>query len=450
MQLNRQHVLANERISKLLWQFSLPAMVGMLVQTFYNVIDTIFIGHSVGVLGIAALSIVFPIQILITAIAQLISTGSATLISIALGAKRPDEANLVFGNAICLAIITGIIITAVGLWDSAKFLAIFGSTPSILPYARQFMNVILLGVPFVMFAMAGTGIARAEGNVKMAMYSMIFSAVLNTILDPIFIIWLHMGVKGAAIATLIAQIFAACFMLYYFAFGNSSLQIVMKNFVLRGYLVLKIAAIGSSSLVRIASSSLSLVVLNHLLGIYGGDSAIAVYGILSRVLMSFFMPILGIAQGLQPILGFNYGAKLIARVRESIKKANVIATVISVISFVVIFSFPKIIFNIFTNDPVLIAEGKHAILFITPTLSLVGFQMITATMFQSLGKVKPALLLSSLRGLLFLIPALLILAPLLKLNGIWLAFPIADILAFSVTFMLYRPQMRKFKNEAAT
>lgn len=442
-----QNILAKERIGKLLWKFSLPAITGMLVQTLYNIVDTIFVGHGVGALGIAGLSIVFPVQMIIAAIGQMVAVGGASLISISLGAKQQNQAELFFGNSIFLATLLGIIITVFGLLYSTTLLHIFGTTNTILPYAKSYMDIILLGTIFISFSMTANNIVRAEGNAKTAMLTMILSAVLNTVLDPIFIFALHMGIRGAAIATVISQIVAAIYLLYYFLYGKSALTIHWKNLFPETATIARIFSIGIPAFIRISGASIATLILNHLLGFYGGDSAIAVFGILNRLTMFFFMPILGMAQGLQPIVGFNYGAQLLGRVKQAIKLTIIFATLLSVLGFVLMFSFPKTAMHIFTSDQILMAGGKHAIMFITPTLSLLGFQVVAATVFQSLGKALPSFILSLLKGIICLIPMLLILPLFLKLDGIWLSFPIADILASTVTLFMFIPQMRKLKGE---
>lgn len=445
MQHKRQHMLANAPVGKLLLQFATPAIVGMLVQTFYNIIDTIFIGHYVGAMGIAALSIIFPIQLLFMAIAQLLASGSAALISLALGAKNQDEAEQVLGNAIILSFMIGIIITIVSLINIKAFLILFGCTKDILPFASQFLIIILFGVPFMIFSVTATTIARAEGNLKMAMYTMFVSAIINTILDAIFIPFLHWGIRGAAVATLIAQLSTSFYLIYYFYSGKSILVVRAKYLALKKFMFTKIMAIGSPSFIRIGGGAIATIILNQQLGIYGGSLAIAAYGLVNRISMFMFMPLIGIAQGLQPIIGFNYGAKLIARVREAVHKANLFATITSILAAILTLSFPYYILRVFTSDITLINLSKHALYFVIPTVTVIGFQMIVATMFQALGKAKPALVVSLLRSLIIFIPALFICAPIWKLNGVWLSIPISSILSFGLIYLIYLPQMKKLK-----
>lgn len=441
----RQHLLASESIGRLLLKLSAPAIIGMLVQAFYNIIDTVFIGHAVGTLGIGGLSIVFPLQIFIFAIMQMIGVGAAALISIALGTKELNKAEQVLGNALVMAVITGVILTILGITFSEPILKLFGATPSIMPYANDFMRVVLLGLPFISFASTTNNIVRAEGNAKTAMLVMIISALINTALDPIFIFWLHMGVKGAATATVIAQIFAAVYLYIYFARGKSALSFSKCNFRLKFNLCREIISIGFPSFIRVGVGSLSVIIVNNLLGFYGGDISIAAYGIINRVMQVSFMPIFGVAQGMQPILGFSYGAKKLARAREVVIKALIAGTIIAIIPFIIIFTGTKFVMMIFTTDPHLIAHSSHAILFVAATLPLLGLQVIGSSLFQSIGKAKPAFILSISRRVLFFFPLLLFMPKLFHLNGIWISFPIADCCSFFVTMAMFIPQMRKFR-----
>jgi putative MATE family efflux protein len=438
-----QYLLATESIGKLLWKFSLPSTIGMLVANLYNIIDTIFIGHAVGGLGIAGLSIVFPFQMIVVGIAQTIAVGSASLISIALGAKEHAKAELYLGNALCLAIVFGLLITVTILPFSSFFLRVIGSSRTILPYAKAYIDIILLGTAVVTSGMVITSIIRAEGRVLIPMIITLVAAILNIILDAVFIFGFNMGIRGAAVATIISQAVFTGFLFYYLLSGRSTLRVHLRNFILNLSIAWEIFAIGIASFMRTSSNSVATIILNHLLGFYGGDTAIAVFGILNRIIMFLFMPQLGIAQGIQPIIGFNYGAKLYARVKKATKLAITIVSSISVLSALIIFLFPVVFIRVFTTEQALISEGSHAIMFLAPALAMVGFQIIAAIMFQSLGKAKPSFFLSILRNFIFFLPLIFILPLFLKLDGLWLSFPVAYALALIVTIVMFRQEMRK-------
>lgn len=442
MKEKHQYLLANESIGKLLWKFSLPSTVGMVVATLYNIVDTIFIGHAVGGLGIAGLSIVFPFQMIVVGIAQTIAVGSASLISIALGAKEHAKAELYLGNALSLAVILGLLITVIILPFSSFFLRVIGSSVTILPYAKAYIDIILFGIVFVTSGMVITSIMRAEGNVIIPMIITLIAALLNIILDAVFIFGFNMGIRGAAIATIISQIVFTGFLFYYLLSSRSSLRVHLKNFILNFTIAWEIFVIGIASFMRTASNSVTTIILNHLLGFYGGDTAIAVFGILNRIIMFLFMPQLGIAQGLQPIIGFNYGAKLFDRVKQATKLAITIVSSISVLSALIIFLFPAIFIRVFTTEQTLITQGSHAIMFLAPALATIGFQIIVAIMFQSLGKAKPSFFLSILRNFIFFLPLIFILPLFLKLDGLWLSFPISYGLALVVTIVMFMREMR--------
>ena len=356
----RQRMLANERIGKLLWKLALPAGIGMFVMALYNVVDTIFIGQVVGTLGIAGLTIVFPIQILVMGTGMLIGIGGASLISRALGARDFEKAERTLGNAILLAVILGVLIAIVGLSNSSFWLRLIGASETILPYARDYLDIILIGTVFRIFAMSASSLVRAEGNARVAMISMLIGAILNILLDAVFILALNMGIKGAAIATVLSQVVTSLYIIRYYLFQHSSVKLHMKNFAPQRIVIRGIITIGFGSFVRTAGGSLVAVILNRTLVGYGGDLAVASYGIVLRAMMFAFMPIMSIGQGLQPILGFSYGAKRFDRALQVIKLAVIVATIFSIISFLFIFFLRAPIMRIFTNDGLLVSAGSHA------------------------------------------------------------------------------------------
>jgi len=444
---NHSLALANEPIKTLLWKLSLPATVGMFVMSLYNVVDAIFVGRGVGTLGIAGVSIVFPVQMVITGMGLMVGMGAASLISRSLGASNTERAERTLGNAIFLIVLLGGVFTVVGLSRSTFFLRLFGATDTILPYAKEYMDIILLGVVFHTSSMAANAIIRAEGNARVAMISMFIGALLNIALDPVFIFALGMGIRGAAIATVIAHVATTLYLAHYFLSGKSSLRIRVKNFILERTVVREIVAIGFADFVRAAAGSFIAVIINRTLGFYGGDVSIAVFGVVFRVLHFAVMPSRGIAQGLQPILGFSYGARRYDRGIEVIRWSVIIAAAISLSAFLIILLFAGSIVGIFSTDAALISQGTHAIRLVFIAIYLVGFQVVGSTIFQAIGKAIPTFMLSTSRQILFLIPLVCILPHFFGLNGVWLSFPIADTLSFVITLAMVIPQMREFKKQ---
>lgn len=440
-------LLAKERIGKLLFKLSAPAMVGMLVQAMYNIVDTIFVGRAVGFMGIAGLTIVFPIQILVMAFAQTIGIGGASIISRSLGSGDMERAHKTFGNIISLVILISAAVMLIGGLYLEPVLRIFGATESILPYAAEYLSIILFGTFFFVLAVACNNVARAEGNAKVAMNTMLISAGLNLVLDPIFIFGLNMGIRGAALATVLAQASMSLYLIYYFLSGRSTLILKMENLKIIPNIFRETMAIGASSFTRQASASIMVVIINNSLAFYGGDLTIAVFGVINRLLMFAFMPMFGIVQGLQPIIGFNFGAGNPDRVRKAIQMSILVTTGMSLVAFLSFMFFPEAFIRLFSSEQELIQLGTEAIRIITLALPLVGFQLIGASIYQALGKPLPALILSMSRQVLFFIPAVLLLPLYFNLQGVWMAFPAADILAFIVTYFLVRGEMRLLKEE---
>jgi putative MATE family efflux protein len=442
MKKDRSWMLGNERIGRLLLNLSAPAMVGMIVMALYNLVDTIFVGQAVGPLAIAGLSIVFPIQIIIMAVAQTVGVGGASIISRSLGAKKIERARITYCNVVLIVLITGVLITVLGLVFITPLLNLFGATKAIFPFAKDYLSIVLFGAAFFSFAISGNNIVRSEGNAKVAMISMIISGLLNIILDAYFIFVLKLGVKGAALATVLSQLIAAVYLLIYFIYGDSMLKYRLIYFKPNKNIIKETFAIGASTFARHSASSISIIVINNSLKIYGGDIAIAAFGVIHRVMRFISMPMFGIVQGLQPILGFNYGAKQIKRVKGSLRLAMVTITLWSLSAFLLLMIFPELIISIFTTDAQLLNLGNKALRIIFLLLPLIGFQIIGTGLFQSLGKAWPAMILALSRQVLFLLPAVLFLPIVFRLNGIWFAFPMADLLSTMVTAILFVREIR--------
>ena len=441
-----QNVLDDDRIGRLLLKLSLPAFLGMFVMTLYNVVDTIFIGHYVGPLGIAGLSIVFPLQMLSMGIGAMMGMGGASLISRLIGANDVPRAERALGNALTPIIILSAVIMIAGLVNPDFWLGLMGASETILPYARDYMTIILIGMFFQTSAMSLNVLIRAEGNARIPMLGMIIGAVLNIILDAIFIIPLDMGVKGAALATLIAQLISVVYFTRYYFSGKSFLKIHLRNLIVEWNILKAILAIGIASFARTVTTSLSAILVNRMLIAYGGDFAVSAFGIINRIMMFAMMPGMVIGQGLQPVLGFNYGANRYDRALQSIKIAVAAATTCCLIVFMVLYFAPGPVIRIFTTDNELIALSSYAAKRIFLLMYLIGFMMVGSLVFQSIGKATQSFITSISRAALFLIPLIFILPQFLQLDGVWLAFPISDALTFLLTLALFVPQIREFKS----
>ncbi|MFH1250937.1 MAG: MATE family efflux transporter [bacterium] len=443
---SNNHILADEKVGRLLVNLSAPAMVGMFVMALYNVVDTIFVGRGVGAMAIAGITIVFPIQLLVMAIAMMVGIGGASVISRALGAGDYEKANTTFGNVLLSIVIFGFSLALLGNIFIDELLALFGASDTILPFARDYAQIILLGTVFFSFSMASNNVIRSEGRAKVAMTTMLISAILNIILDPIFIFGFKWGIKGAAAATVISQVVTVLYLIYYFCSGKSSLTVHFRNLRLNRLIMREIVAVGSPSLIRQLSASALVVVINNTLRVYGGDFSIALFGIMHRMLMFVSMPLFGIAQGMQPIVGFNYGAKRYDKAKRVLALSNKATTIVSTVGAIVLFLFPKAIISVFTNDPEIIRMGIPAVRIFIVALPVFGFQVVGSTLFQAIGKAKQALFLTVSRQV-FLITLILILPRLYGLTGVWMTFPATDILFFFVTLWLYLPQIRKFDRD---
>lgn len=440
-------VLDDDRIGRLLLKLSLPAFMGMLAMTLYNVVDTIFIGHYIGYLGIAGLSIVFPIQMLAVGLGQMMGMGGASLVSRSIGAHNVPRAEKALGNAITGLIGAALMTTMTGLINIDFWLRLLGSSDTILPYARDYMKIILIGMFFQAFSMTLNTLIRAEGNARVPMTGMIVSASLNIILDAIFIISLEMGIKGAALATVIAEAVSVAYFLRYYLYGNSYLKIHLKNLMLDARILREIVAIGIASFVRTIAGSMSAVFVNKMIILYGGDYAFSAFGIALRIMMFAMMPGIVIGQGLQPILGFNYGAKRYGMALKAIKIATIAATAFGLMAFIVLYFTPEPFIRIFTPDEKLISLGSYTAKQIFLAIYLIGFIMVSSLVFQSIGKAAQSFITSISRPV-FLVPLLFAMAKFLRLDGILLSFPLSDAFTFILTVILIVPEIRAFRRLA--
>lgn len=443
--MEKVHKLANTNISKLLLELTLPATVGMLVMAMYNIVDTMFIGHGVGPNGIAGLSIVFPIQLIVMGFGQMFGMGGASIISRAFGAKDYEKANRTFGNQLFSVLLFTVLIMLPGLLFPKEILTLFGATEAILPYSLSYYRIIVFGAGLFMFAMMSNNVLRAEGHAKIAMSNMIISAGLNIILDPIFIFGFNMGIQGAALATVIAQGLVVFYLIYHFTKGKSYFRIKLKYLRPNFKIQKEMFAVGFAAFSRQVAGSFIVIIINNKLGYFDPTGVyIAVYGIINRLLSLFFMPIFGIGQGLQPVLGYNYGAKRIALAKKAVKLAFVWASSIAVLAFIVIQLFPGLLMKLFTTDSQVIEVGIYAIRRITLLFPIIGFQIIGSTVFQALGHATEAVILSLSRQILFFIPIFYVMSYYYEFSGVLLTFPMADFLACVVTLILIIKELKKW------
>jgi len=438
--------LGTQKISKLLIKQAIPASIGILVMSLNMIVDTIFVGQWIGSMAIAAITVVLPIVFLISSIGMGIGIGGSSIISRAFGAKDIKKAYLTFGNQISLTLVLSIFFVSVGILFYKPLLLLFGANGAILDPATSYFNVVLYGVPFLAFAMMGNPVIRAEGKPKFAMYAMILPAISNILLDIIFIKLLGLGMFGAGLATSISYAVCGLFIFSFFLSTKSELVIKPNYFLLKLSIVKEIIQLGGVTIARQGTISVLMIVLNATLYTYGGENAIAVYGIINRVMMFALFPVLGVTQGFLPIAGYNYGAKNSERVKEVIKKAILYGSMVATLIFLGIITFPEAIASIFTSDTALIEETPKALLYVFLATPVITAQLIGSAYFQAAGKAIPALLLTLLKQGIFLIPLVYLLPKFFGLNGVWFSFPIADILATFVTLTFLRLEVRKNLN----
>ena len=433
--MNRSKQLEEESIGKLLMKFSIPAIIGMLVNALYNIVDRIFIGKGIGGIGIAGIAVGYPVALILMAFSMLIGLGANALISIRLGQKREKDAELILGNAMTSLIVISAIISVLGLIFLEPILTLFGASKNVLPYSLDYMRIILIGAPFQAVGFGMNNFIRGEGNPKTAMATMLIGAILNTILDPIFIFSFHMGIKGAAYATILSQAVSAIWVLSYFLGDNSLLKRRKENLKIQSNIIKEIITIGLAPFSMQIAASMVTVLLNNSLKNYGGDIAISAMGIINSITMLILMPIFGINQGSQPIIGYNYGAKNYDRVKKALKLAILFATCIVTAGFIVVQIIPAKLISLFVkkSEVEMIQVASKGIRIYLAMLPVIGFQIVSSNYFQATGKPKQSMLLSLSRQVLILIPALLIMPKFFGLKGVWLASPVSDLISAIIT-----------------
>ncbi len=440
--------MAVERIPNLLLKFSLPAIVGLLVNAMYNIVDSAFVGRGVGDLALAGITISFPIMTTYMACVMLIGMGATSLISIRLGEKKGEEAEQIIGNALMLFIIIGLSLTLFGLIFLKPIMILFGASPDVLPFAMDYMRIIFSGSILMAIGTGMNNFIRAEGNPKIAMHTMLIGAATNIILDYIFIFIFKWGIKGAAFATVISYGVTSTWVLSHFLSGKSKLKIHKKYLKLKKSAIRAILILGFPSFVMQITSSIQQLILNRSLAYYGGDLSLAVIGIIMSITTFLIMPAMGISQGAQPIMGYNYGAKNYDRVKDTLKLSILSATAIVTLGFLISKVWPTQIIGIFNKNPELIKLGAESMDIFFKFIPLVGLQMVSASYFQAVGKPNQATFLSLSRQVIIFIPLLLILPRQFGLAGVWWSSPISDIGAFLLTGIWLWVEIRQL-NKAA-
>lgn len=449
----KQNILGTEPIGRLLLQFSVPTALTLMVNTLYNIVDQIFIGHAAGINGVAATNVTFPMGIIAAALALMIGDGCAANVSLSLGRKEQEEADRVFANAVVLLFAAGFLLAGLGLLFTEQLVIFCGASPAVVAESVKYMSITLLGQPFGMCNMAFTAIIRADGNPKYMMRSMMIGAVLNLILDPIFIFYFHWGIQGAALATIIGQIVSGCMALAYLP-RYQHFHLKKENLPLRGRIVGNIFKLGFPSLCTQTASAATQIIMNNLMRkygamtIYGSEIAISCYGLMMKLYQISHAMFVGLASGASPIHGFNFGAKQYERVRQTIKTAAKASILISVIWFFIFQLGGGFLASLFVEDePLYQAFAVHCFRLYMAGFFVFGLPNVTSSFFQAIGSPKKALVVSLSRQVFFLIPLALFLSSRFGLDGALGAAPGADVLTFLLAFFLLRREISGWKKK---
>ncbi|MCC0651363.1 MULTISPECIES: MATE family efflux transporter [unclassified Clostridioides] len=446
--MENQEALRHEKIWILLFRYSIPAIIAMMVTSLYNVVDRAFIGsmEGVGSIAIAGLGVTMPVFTLIIAFGMLVSVGASTSLSIKLGERNKKEAEKILGNALTLSIIISIIITVLGLVFLEDILFLLGASKDSISYAKDYMSVILVGTPFNLIAFSLNNAIRAEGNPKLAARTMIVGCILNLILDPIFIFVFNLGIKGAAIATVLCQVVVFTWVAHYFIRGKSNLKLKKYNLKLDTNIIKKIFAIGMTPFAMEVAISITHVFTNNSLKAYGGDLAIGAMTALTSILLMFMMPVFGLNQGMQTIISYNYGAKQFERAKKTLILSIIVSIVILSFGFLVVQVYPEVFVGIFNKDSNLMEIAVRGININLITLPIMGISIVGPVYFQCVSKVKHSMFLTLLRQFILFIPLIIVLPIRFNLDGVWLAQPIADFIAMIIVLLFLR---REFKMNQA-
>lgn len=437
--------LGTEPIRKLLIRYAVPAIIAMTAASLYNMVDSIFIGQGVGPMAITGLALTFPLMNLAAAFGSLVGVGASTLISVKLGQKDYTTAQCVLGNVVVLNVILGLAFTLVVYPLLTPILYFFGGSEATMSYATDYMEIILFGNIITHLYFGLNAVLRSSGNPQQAMYATIFTVVVNALLDPLFIYGFHWGIRGAAIATIVAQLLSLLWQLHFFSNPNRLLHFHRGIFKLKRRIVVDSLAIGLSPFLMNTAACFIVILINQGLKRYGGDLAIGAYGIVNRLAFIVVMIVMGFNQGMQPIAGYNYGARLYPRVDHVLKLTIFCATCVTTFGFLVGELFPEAVVSIFTSDTELIARSARGLRITVIFFPIIGFQMVTSNFFQSIGMASKAIILSLSRQLLILLPCLLILPLFFQEEGVWYSMPVSDLLASLIALFMLLRQFKQFK-----
>ena len=439
--------LGTKPVGKLLAQYALPAIIAMTAASLYNIIDRVFIGQVVGPMAISGLAITFPFMILAAAFGAAVGVGAATTISVKLGQKEYESAENTLGNTITLNLIIGLAFGGICLLFLDPILRFFGASDTTLPYARDFMQIILAGNVFSHMYFGMNAVLRAASKPRMAMFATIFTVAMNILLDAVFILWWHWGIKGAAFATVISQVLALCWQMKLFSNKNELLHLKRGIYKLKANLVRNIISIGISPFLMNACACVIVIFINNQLVKFGGDIAVGAYGIANSIAMIFIMFVIGLNQGMQPIAGYNYGAQQYGRMMRVVKLSIITAICIMLTGWTLAMFAPYYCARMFTKDPELIKGSIKAIQIIMMMYPFIGCQMVITNFFQCIGKVKISIFLSLSRQLLFLLPLLVLLPNFYGINGVWASMPTSDLISVIVAISIMTVYLRRFKKE---
>ncbi|MBO5611963.1 MAG: MATE family efflux transporter [Prevotella sp.] len=441
--------LGTKPVGKLLLQYALPAIIAMTASSLYNMIDSIFIGQGVGPMAISGLAITFPFMNISAAFGAAIGVGASTCISVRLGQKDYSRANHILGNTVVLNLIIGLFFATFALLFLDEILRFFGATDNTISYARDYMVIILLGNMITHEYFGLNAVLRAASKPRHAMYATIFTVVLNTILDPIFIYTFDMGIRGAAIATVLSQTVALCWQIKVFSNQNELLHLERRNFKLDSTIVKNIISIGISPFAMNTCACIVVIFINTALVRHGGDLAVGAYGIANRIGFFFFMIVMGLNQGMQPIAGYNYGAQQIDRMLHVLRLTIISAVSAMTLGWLISEFLTRPCVSLFTTDEELIRIAIHGVQINSLFFPLIGYQAVVTNFFQSIGIARMSIFLSLSRQLLFLLPLLIVLPPIMGVDGVWWSLPASDFIAFIVTLIIMIRYMKKFRDKQA-
>ena len=437
--------LGTEKIGKLLMQYAIPAIIAMTASSLYNITDSIFIGHGVGHLALSGLAITFPFMNLGAAFGSLIGVGASTLLSIRMGQKDYETANHILGNVVVLNLFTGIGFSIVAILFLRPILVFFGAGQNLLPYAYDFMLIILMGNVVTHLYFGLNALLRSSGNPRKAMMATIFTVIINLVLNPLFIFGFHWGIRGSAFATVTSQIIVLSWQIY--TFSDKSFFIHWKRgiYKLKKKIVIDSFSIGMAPFLMNSAACLIVILINQQLIRHGGDLAVGAYGIVNRVAFLFIMVVFGLNQGMQPIAGYNYGAKLYPRVLSVLKKSVLFASIVMTAGFTIVQLFPHAVASVFTTKEELINIAVSGLRWVFLIYPLVGFQMVSSAFFQSIGKPKKSIILSMTRQVLFLIPLLIIFPNFWGVTGVWSSIAISDSISVILAGILLGNELKKLQ-----